>query len=71
MSQIIRYILQFGWKFILELCYPTNDTLVPISKDLKRSPKLLWINCGLVNYVSNVQKEMFGAKDILDAYFDE
>ena len=99
MSQTIRYILHFGWKFaseritfssfagssyksremgeafrtlektfILELCNPTTDTLVPITKDLKRSPKLLWLDCGLVNYTANVQKEVFGAMDILDAW---
>jgi hypothetical protein len=54
--------------FILELCYPTTDCLVPLAKDLKRSPKLLWLDCGLVNYIANVQKEVFGATDILDAW---
>jgi predicted AAA+ superfamily ATPase len=99
MSQVIRYILQSGWKFaaeritlgsfagssykaremgeafrtlektfVLELCHPTTDCLVPIAKDLKRSPKLLWLDCGLVNYAANVQKEVFGAADILDAW---
>jgi len=54
--------------FILELCYPTTDTLVPITKDLKRSPRLFWLDCGLVNYAANVQKEVFGSSDILDAW---
>ena len=54
--------------FVLELCYPTTDTLVPVTKDLKRSPKLLWLDCGLVNYAAKVQKEVFGAMDILDAW---
>jgi predicted AAA+ superfamily ATPase len=54
--------------FILELCYPTTDTLVPITKDLKRPPKLLWLDCGLVNYAAKVQKEIFGAMDILDVW---
>jgi len=53
---------------ILELCHPTTDTLIPLSKDLKRSPKLFWLDCGLVNYAANVQKEVFGAADILDAW---
>ena len=35
---------------------------------MKRSPKLLWVDTGLVNYAANVQKEVFGAKDILDAW---
>jgi len=54
--------------FVLELCYPTTDCFVPIAKDLKRSPKLLWLDCGLVNYAANLQKEVFGATDILDAW---
>ena len=54
--------------FVLELCHPTTDTLVPITKDLKRSPKLLWLDCGLVNYAARVQKEVFGAMDIVDAW---
>jgi len=54
--------------FVLELCYPTSDCLVPVTKDLKRSPKLLWLDCGLVNYAANVQKEVFGASDIMDAW---
>ena len=54
--------------FVLELCHPTTDTVVPITKDIKRSPKLLWLDCGLVNYAANVQKEVFGVVDILDAW---
>ena len=54
--------------FMLELCYPTTDCRVPIVKDLKRSPKLLWLDCGLINYAAKAQKEVFGAKDILDAW---
>jgi len=54
--------------FVLELCHPTSDTLVPITKDMRRAPKLLWLDCGLVNYAANVQKEVFGAMDILDVW---
>ncbi|GHT72436.1 ATPase [Bacteroidia bacterium] len=54
--------------FVLELCYPTTDFLVPVTQDLKRSPKLLWLDCGLVNYAAKLQQEVFGSKDILDAY---
>lgn len=54
--------------FLLELCYPTSDVLVPFIKDMKRAPKLLWLDCGLVNYAAAVQREVFGAMDILDAW---
>ncbi|MDR0757539.1 MAG: AAA family ATPase [Tannerella sp.] len=99
MSQIIRHILQEGWKFateritlggfagssykaremgeafrtlektfILELCYPATNCLPPIVKNLRRAPKLLWLDCGLVNYAAGVQKEILGATDISDVW---
>jgi hypothetical protein len=53
---------------LLELTYPTTNYNVPITTDLKRSPKLLWLDTGLVNYAAKLQKEVFNAKDILDAW---
>ncbi|MDR0604594.1 MAG: AAA family ATPase, partial [Bacteroidales bacterium] len=53
---------------LLELVYPTTNTTLPMTTDLKRSPKLFWIDTGLVNYVANIQKKVFGAKDILDVW---
>jgi len=53
---------------LLELVYPAISTLLPASADLKRSPKLIWNDVGLVNYAANIQKEVFNSKDILDAY---
>jgi predicted AAA+ superfamily ATPase len=53
---------------LLELVYPSTETQLPAPSDQKRAPKLLWHDVGLVNYAANIQKEVFGAKDILDAY---
>jgi len=53
---------------LLELVYPAISTLLPASPDLKRSPKLIWNDVGLVNYAANIQQEIFGSKDIIDAY---
>ncbi|MDR3220274.1 MAG: AAA family ATPase [Dysgonamonadaceae bacterium] len=65
MSEALRTLEK---TMILELCYPTTDTIAPLTKDLKRSPKLFWLDCGLINYAANVQKEVFGATDILAAW---
>jgi len=51
---------------VLELCYPTVSTDVPLSPDLKKSPKLLWLDSGIVNYVAKNQLELFGIQDISD-----
>ncbi|MCH4155035.1 MAG: AAA family ATPase [Muribaculaceae bacterium] len=57
-----------GKAMLLELVYPTTSTEVPPISDLKRSPKLIWLDCGIVNYAAKVQKEILGAMDILDAW---
>jgi len=49
---------------ILELCYPTTSTSTPITPDLKRSPKLLWLDTGIVNSVTKNQVEFWGTQDI-------
>ncbi|MDR2511928.1 MAG: AAA family ATPase [Bacteroidales bacterium] len=49
---------------VLELCYPTVSTDVPLSPDLKKSPKLMWLDTGIVNYVAKNQLELFGTPDI-------
>jgi Predicted ATPase (AAA+ superfamily) len=53
---------------LLELVYPTVGYTPPVCNELKRSPKLLWLDVGLVNYSAKLQKEVFGSKDILDAW---
>jgi predicted AAA+ superfamily ATPase len=49
---------------ILELSYPTVIVDLPMSPDLKKSPKLLWLDTGLVNYAAKNQIELFGSQDI-------
>ena len=53
---------------LLELCYPTTSTEIPISPDLKKSPKLLWVDTGIVNHIAGLQQELFGIQDISDAW---
>jgi hypothetical protein len=53
---------------LLELVYPTTGFGIPVLPEIKRFPKLIWLDTGLVNYNANVFKEVFGAKDIMDAW---
>lgn len=53
---------------LLELVYPTTSACLPAPSDLNRSPKLIWNDVGLVNYAAQIQNEIFGSKDMLDAY---
>ena len=53
---------------LLELSYPTTATGLPILPDLKKSPKLLWLDTGIVNHVAGLHQELFGTPDISDAW---
>lgn len=53
---------------LLELVYPTTYVIMPAVSDLKKSPKLFWLDAGLVNYASGIQKEYLLNKDLLDTW---
>lgn len=53
---------------LLELAYPMTSTMIPLSPEPKRSPKLLWLDTGLVNYAGGIQKELANISDISDAW---
>lgn len=48
---------------LLKLVYPLTSTSFPILPDLKKSPKLLWLDTGLVNYVAGMQEELLFTTD--------
>jgi len=53
---------------LLELAYPTTATDLPVIPDLKKSPKLLWLDTGIVNHVAGLQQELFGIQNISDVW---
>lgn len=53
---------------LLELSYPTTETKLPIVADMRKKPKLLWLDTGLLNYAAGIQSELFGKEDINDAW---
>ena len=53
---------------LMERAYPSTGYIPPIYPELRRAPKLYWLETGLVNYSVKLQKEIFGSKDILDAW---
>jgi predicted AAA+ superfamily ATPase len=53
---------------LLELVYPTSSTQMPLIQNFRKQPKLIWLDTGLVNYFSGIQREVFSAKDIQDVW---
>jgi predicted AAA+ superfamily ATPase len=53
---------------LLELVYPVTSAKMPVISELKRSPKLFWLDAGLVNYNAKIQKEYITYSDLLDTW---
>jgi predicted AAA+ superfamily ATPase len=53
---------------LLELVYPVTGVKMPVASDLKRAPKLFWLDAGLVNHVAKISKEYLKHSDLMDTW---
>lgn len=53
---------------IVRLIYPTTDIHPPLKADLKKAPRLQFLDTGLVNYSLGMQAEMLAMQDLNSAY---
>ncbi|MGF1556912.1 ATP-binding protein [Paucihalobacter sp.] len=53
---------------IIQLIYPATNTTPPIIPDTKKSPRLQFLDTGLVNYELSIQAEMMALDDFNTAY---
>ena len=48
---------------LMKLIYPTSSVKVPVEPDLKKSPKLMLLDSGLLHYQTGLQSELFISED--------
>ena len=53
---------------LLELVYPLTKPVMPAVPDVRKSPKLIWLDTGMVNFMAGIQKDIFNTKDITGAW---
>ena len=53
---------------LLELVYPTVRGCEPLLPDLKKSPRLQFLDIGLVNHRAGLQRQLIGVRDLADIY---
>ncbi len=53
---------------LLELVYPTTALNVPLMPDLRKSPRLHFMDVGLVNHQAALQNSLIGIQDLTDMY---
>ena len=53
---------------IIQLIYPTTAIELPIIPDLKKSPKLQFLDTGILNHILNINAEMVLLNDLSQSY---
>ncbi len=53
---------------VLRLIYPTTDVEVPLKPDLKKSPRLQFLDTGLLNHGLQIQGNLLAFSDLSKAY---
>jgi len=50
--------------FLLSLLYPTISAILPLSPDLRKSPRLQVLDTGMINYFLGIQIDILGTDDL-------
>ncbi len=53
---------------VMRLIYPTTDLAPPLQPDLKKSPRIQYLDTGLLNYSLGIQGQMLRMEDLSQAY---
>lgn len=53
---------------VIRLVYPTTVMSPPVQPDFKKSPRLQFLDTGLVNHALGIQAQLLGLKDFSNAY---
>ena len=53
---------------VIQLLYPTTDVEIPAKPDLRKSPRLQFLDTGLINHALGIQGEMLSLNDLSHAW---
>jgi predicted AAA+ superfamily ATPase len=53
---------------VIQLIHPTTDIEIPLKPDLRKSPRLQFLDTGIINYELGIQAEMLSFDDLNKAY---
>ena len=53
---------------LIELVYPSTSAVMPFIPEMRRRPKLIWLDTGLVNYAAQLRDDVITALDIMDVW---
>lgn len=53
---------------VIQLIYPTTDVVPPVKPDLKKAPRLQFLDIGLINHELKIQADMLAMDDLSTAF---
>lgn len=53
---------------VIQLIYPTTQVEAPIRPDFKKSPRLQFLDTGIINHTLGIQAELLGLSDLSNSY---
>ena len=53
---------------LLELVYPAVEPRVPMTPNMRRKPKLIWVDTGIVNYQAGLRHQLFSTDSVTDMW---
>ncbi len=53
---------------LIQILYPVTGTTLPLEHDLKKTPRIHFLDTGLMNYFAGLQKDVLGTKDLSTIY---
>jgi len=53
---------------LLHILYPVTGTTLPLEPDYKKTPRIQFLDTGLINYFAGLQKDILGTKDLNSVY---
>ncbi|TVR85434.1 MAG: DUF4143 domain-containing protein [Saprospirales bacterium] len=64
-SKAFRVLHKTG---LLRLIYPTNELQLPLKPNLRRKPKIQFVDTGLLNYAAGIQAQLLKLEDLNNYY---
>lgn len=64
-SEILRTIQK---THLIKILYPTSDFKIPLLTDVKKSPRIQFLDTGLINYLVGLHLDIIGTKDLNNVY---
>jgi uncharacterized protein len=53
---------------LLHILFPVTSTSLPLEPDYKKTPRIQFLDTGLINYFAGLQKDILGTKDLSSVY---